>query len=304
MGRFLRETIESVLQQNFKDYEHIVVDCQSTDDTVKILKEYKHIRWISEPDRHADEGFYKALEISRGDYIVFCCISDGYLDRDWFGKCVEILDNDIEVSLVYGLTQNMSEDGTLGKIRRPNFSNHPPQQKFDFFPFWLGTFMESHESTYCVRADVFKKCFPKYEPTGCFLQNHAVFSFYYNFYTNGYLPYFLPTAATYTRDHYDSNSTKLGRFNIAMRGQYHTAVIRYASEVLFERRKHVFRDGKSNVMKTIEPHELKSYRQKVLDYRINRDFYLGKKRRCGFHYWIRKLKILVGYCLCGKRIYN
>lgn len=62
-GCFLRQTIESILQQSFTDYEHVVVDGVSTDKTLEILKEYKHIRWISEPDEGADDGFYKAMKM-------------------------------------------------------------------------------------------------------------------------------------------------------------------------------------------------------------------------------------------------
>lgn len=302
--RFLRQTIESILHQTFADYEHVIVDSASTDDTIEILKEYEHIRWISEPDRHADEGFYKALEMTRGEYIIFCCVSDGYLDQNWFQKCVEILDKDPEISLVYGVVQSMSEDGTLGRVPRCNLLNQPPPQKMDFFPFWLGTFCLCPESTICVRANVFKECFLKYEPTGYFLQNHALFSFNYNFNTKGYLTYFLPVVASYGRYHYDSNSVRLDKLNTIMRRQYQTAAIRYGNEVLSGRRKHAFRDGDSNVIKVIEPHELKLYLYKVLDYRIDRKFYFGQKKRNGLRYWKRKLKILIGYFLCQHRIYD
>jgi len=303
-ARFLRQTIESVLQQSFTDYEQVVVDGASTDNTIEILKEYKHIRWISEPDRDADEGFYKALEMSHGEYIMLCCVSDGYLDRNWFSKCVEILDNNPEVSLVYGLAQSIMEDGTTGKIVCSHFLDNPPPQKMGFFPFWLGTFCLCPENTFCVRANVFKECFPKYEPTGSFLQNNALLSFNYNFNTKGYLPHFCPEVAGYGRYHHDSNSIRLVKFNRIMKKQYQAAVVRYGNEVLSREREHVFRDGKSNVIKTIEPYELKTYRQKVLDYRINRKFYLGKRRTNSISYWSRKSKILIGYSLCGRRIYS
>ena len=303
-ARFLRQTIESVLQQNFTDYEHVMVDSASTDNTIEILKEYEHIRWISEPDGHADEGFYKALEMTRGEYIMLCCISDGYLDRDWFGKCVEILDNNVDVSLVYGLSQIMMEDGTLGKIVSSNYISQPPPQKMDYFPFWLGTFSLCPESTFCVRAEVFKKCFPKYETSGYFLQNHALLSFNYSLNVNGYLPYFLPVVASYGRYHHDSGTVKLVSLNRPMRKQYQAAIVQYGNDVLSGKRKHVFRDGNSSVIKTIEPNELKSYRKKVLDFRINRKAYLGKNRKVSLNYELRKLKILMGYFLCGHRIYN
>jgi glycosyltransferase involved in cell wall biosynthesis len=58
----LHDTIESVIRQSYKDYEHIVVDGKSKDNTVDILKEYeetngKRLRWISESDR----GIYDAI---------------------------------------------------------------------------------------------------------------------------------------------------------------------------------------------------------------------------------------------------
>ncbi|NQT03967.1 MAG: glycosyltransferase [Planctomycetes bacterium] len=292
-GRFLRQTIESILEQTFTDYEHVFVDGASTDNTLKILEEYKHIRWISEPDRHPDEGFYKAMMMSRGEYIMFCCVSDGYLDRDWFGKCVEVLDNDPEVSLVYGLPQCMTEDGTSGKIAYSNFLNHPPPQKMDHFPFWLGTFSLCPESTFCVRADMFKECFPKYEPTGFFLQNNALLSFGYNFSTKGYLPYFLPEVASFGRYHHDSSSVKFNKENKIMKKQYQSATIQYGNEVLAGRRKHVFRDVKSNAIKTIEPEELKLCRKKVLDYRINRKAYLGRRSPNPLSYQVKKFKLLM-----------
>lgn len=292
-GRFLRETVESVLQQTFTDYEHVVVDGVSTDNTIQILEQYKHIRWISEPDRHADEGWYKALMMARGEYIMISSVSDKYLDRNWFQKCVEVLDNDPEVSLVYGLAQCMSEDGTLGKIVCSNFFNHPPPQKMGFFPFWLGTFSLCPESTFCVRADVFKRCFPKYETSGYFLQNHALLSFNYNFNVNGYLPYYLPVVASCGRYHHDSNNVRLAKGNRIMKRQYKAATTQYGNKVLSGKRRHVFRDGESNVVKAIELNELEFYRQKVLDYRINRKVYLGRESSCSLRHQIRKYKILI-----------
>jgi glycosyltransferase involved in cell wall biosynthesis len=296
-ARFLRETIESILQQNFTDYEHIVADSASTDNTLKILEEYEHIRWVSEPDASADEGFYKAMMMARGEYIMFCCVSDGYVDKDWFGKCVEVLDNNPDVSLVWGMPQNIKEDGTPGKVVFSNYSKIPPPQKSEFFPLWLATFFVLPENTFCVRAEVYKKCFPKFEPSGCFLQNHALFSFNYNFNVNGYLPYFLPVVASFGRSHHDSISRKLVELNRTMKKQYFAAVDQYRNTLLSGKIRHYFRDGNSNIIGSVDSDELKSYRKKILHYQLNSRAYLGKKKKIGLSPQIKKLRILINYYL-------
>lgn len=306
-GRFLRQTLDSIAQQSFTDYEVVIADSVSTDDTLDILKEYErrgdNIRWISEPDRHADEGWYKAAAMSRGQYIMFSSVSDGYLDRDWFAKCAQVLDNDPEISMVYGHGKAISEDGVPIESPRQNLAKCPPPSKEEFFPFWLGTFSLCLELTWCVRADVFRECFPKFEASGYFLQNHAVFSFNYNFNVNGYLSLFIPTMASFGRAHHDSNSVNIRDFNGRMKRQYRSAVTKHANELFAGGRKHVFRDGQSNVIRELGSDELDSCRKKVLHYRINRRFYKCHKSHGFMRYWRRKMRILALYFLSGKRIY-
>lgn len=301
-GRFLRETIASIQGQTFTDYEHVFVDSVSTDHTLEILQEYDHIRWVSEPDRHADEGFYKAAAMSRGDFIMFCCVSDRYADPDWFGRCVEILDNDPEISMVYGIPQCMDEDGNLGRIASSDFMKHSPPQKMDFLPFWLGTFTLCPEITFCVRSDVFRTCFPEYDTTDSFKQNHALMAFNYYFHTKGYLPFFLPVVASYGRFHHDSNSQRLLKGNNLAKEQYLAAVIDYGQNLLSGKQRHVFRDGQSQVIREIEAHELRALRRKVLDCRINRNAYLGKRDTGKLRYGIRKSKILLNSFLFQRHV--
>ena len=58
----LKNCIESVFRQKNKNYEYIIVDGASNDNTIDILKEYEpkfegRMRWISEPDK----GLYDAI---------------------------------------------------------------------------------------------------------------------------------------------------------------------------------------------------------------------------------------------------
>lgn len=80
-SQFLSKNIESVLKQNFKNFEHYVIDDGSTDNTEKIIKKYKHIKYIKLNKNYGQPGamFYsKVLKKIDGDYIMLLD-SDDYL---------------------------------------------------------------------------------------------------------------------------------------------------------------------------------------------------------------------------------
>ena len=57
----VRDTIESVLRQEYTDYEYLIIDGSSKDNTVDIIKEYEpkfsgRMRWISEKDKGMYDG--------------------------------------------------------------------------------------------------------------------------------------------------------------------------------------------------------------------------------------------------------
>ncbi len=116
-SRFIRETVESVIAQTYPWWELIVMDGASTDNTVDIVKEYaakyKNITLRSEADKGQWHALDKALSLAKGEYILLLCGQDGYLRRDWFVRCIETFREQPEVSLVWGIPFNMSEDGKL-----------------------------------------------------------------------------------------------------------------------------------------------------------------------------------------------
>ena len=67
--RTIRETIESVKQQEYPHLEHIVMDGGSKDGTVELLKEYPHLRWVSEKDEGHYHAMNKGIEAATGDVI-------------------------------------------------------------------------------------------------------------------------------------------------------------------------------------------------------------------------------------------
>ncbi|SEA26004.1 Glycosyltransferase, GT2 family [Flavobacterium gillisiae] len=70
-GQFIRDNIESVLSQNYDNFEHIIIDGGSTDNTVSILKEYPHLNWVSEKDKGQSDGLNKGFKKATGDIIAW-----------------------------------------------------------------------------------------------------------------------------------------------------------------------------------------------------------------------------------------
>jgi glycosyltransferase involved in cell wall biosynthesis len=79
-GAFLRETIESVLEQQYPDLEYWVIDGGSTDGTPEILKGYgTRINWISEKDEGQAQALNKGLTKISTDIVAFINSDDVYL---------------------------------------------------------------------------------------------------------------------------------------------------------------------------------------------------------------------------------
>jgi glycosyltransferase involved in cell wall biosynthesis len=72
----IRDTIASVLRQDFPDVEHIVVDGGSTDGTVQIIKEYPHLHWTSAKDEGHYDAMNKGIARATGDLIVILNADD------------------------------------------------------------------------------------------------------------------------------------------------------------------------------------------------------------------------------------
>lgn len=80
----IKTTIESVLQQKYKDYEYIIVDGASKDSTMDVVKSYEtkfegRLRYISEPDKGIYDAFNKGVKMSGGKYV-WIVNSDDYIE--------------------------------------------------------------------------------------------------------------------------------------------------------------------------------------------------------------------------------
>lgn len=150
LGKFLEDTILSVQNQSFKDLEHIVIDGGSTDNSVEILKKYPHVKWISEPDKGVPDAIRKGLKMASGQYIAQCAVSDMYADPKWLQEAVRWLDDGVD--LVYGYSQQVTEDGKLGNITKIPF-----REDMNFF--WLASYLNFPEGSLMASKKIWDECY-------------------------------------------------------------------------------------------------------------------------------------------------
>jgi glycosyltransferase involved in cell wall biosynthesis len=76
----IEKTIRSVLSQSYRSIEYIIIDGNSSDKTVEIIKRFESRinRWISEPDMGISDAFNKGFKYSTGDYITYLNSGDWY----------------------------------------------------------------------------------------------------------------------------------------------------------------------------------------------------------------------------------
>ncbi|MDH4238787.1 MAG: glycosyltransferase [Phycisphaerae bacterium] len=127
----IEATIKSVLNQDYKNIEYIVVDGGSTDSTLDIIKRYKNsiARVISEPDNGIYDAMNKGINLSTGDIIAILNSDDVYTDQTIVGQIVEFMQsNSLDAAygdLVY-IDQNNADRVTrfwkAGKYKKGAFS--------------------------------------------------------------------------------------------------------------------------------------------------------------------------------------
>ena len=112
------KTAKSLLEQDFRDFEWIVVDGGSTDGTVEIARELTDPSrdiLVSEPDEGVYDAMNKGLRRARGAVVQFLNANDWFADENVLSKVSAAFDED--VGAVYGDTLLLLHDGRL--LSRP-----------------------------------------------------------------------------------------------------------------------------------------------------------------------------------------
>ncbi|WP_321437515.1 glycosyltransferase family 2 protein [uncultured Bacteroides sp.] len=100
----LERTIESVISQNFSDYEYLIIDGGSNDGSVDIIKKFSNqiSYWVSEPDNGIYNAMNKGIQKARGEYLNFMNSGDVFYNFDTLKSIVKIgMNSDIVLGDTY-----------------------------------------------------------------------------------------------------------------------------------------------------------------------------------------------------------
>jgi glycosyltransferase involved in cell wall biosynthesis len=113
--RFIRQAIDSLLAQTFTDFELIISDNASTDQTERICQEYvaadPRVRYLCQPTNVGPANNYnQCFELSRGEYFRWHA-HDDVCEPDHLARCVEALDREAGAVLAFPATTIIDEAG-------------------------------------------------------------------------------------------------------------------------------------------------------------------------------------------------
>ncbi|MBW4578157.1 MAG: glycosyltransferase [Tildeniella nuda ZEHNDER 1965/U140] len=137
--RFIAACIEAVVEQHCADLEHIIIDGNSADRTVQIIRQYAdrypHIRWRSEPDRGQSDAMNKGIAMARGTVMGVLNVDDAY-EPNVLNKVVDRFQTLPEPTLLVGNCNIWDDAGRLVEVNKPS--------KLELFDLVMGVNMHPY----------------------------------------------------------------------------------------------------------------------------------------------------------------
>lgn len=238
-------TMETVLNQSYRNFEYLIIDGASTDNTLSIARQYpdERIRLLSEPDKGIYDAMNKAIAMAKGDWLYFMNAGDTFHDaqvlEDFFSKALPA-----ETDLLYGqvLLKN-HPSGVETVVQEP--------VQFSSFFFKVGL---CHQAVF-THASLFKKLGP-YQTE---YSSAADQEWFIRYFKGGDHSLFIPRIVA----DYDSIGASYKKRISGIREYNHFAAIHFPWHIVWLRRlRHPFLILKVKLLRLLEHSALyKAYRQ-------------------------------------------
>lgn len=125
-ARFLPRAIESILDQTFTDFELVIIDNASTDDSVAVIERYSdpRVRLIAHTVNQGGlASFRESCDVARGTYRLHVDADDWIIERDAVQRQVDMMESDDEIVFVFGRMTMYDADGEKSWVSRPHHAD-------------------------------------------------------------------------------------------------------------------------------------------------------------------------------------
>lgn len=121
-GERIKETLDSIINQNFQDYEIIIQDGKSSDNTEEIvqnyIKEHTFIKYFSEKDNGVYDAMNKAVSKAKGEFCIFLGAGDRLHDENVLSHLGQIIKNNDCADVYYGYVMATNDKEVMPLIRK------------------------------------------------------------------------------------------------------------------------------------------------------------------------------------------
>ncbi len=120
-AKFLKKRLDSIFQQIYRDFEVILLDDASTDNSVEVLTDYANHSKVTHfivNEKNSESPFKqwkKGIDLARGEYI-WIAESDDWADKYFLDKAVHHFDKKEDINLVYGKSVIINGKGNIISI--------------------------------------------------------------------------------------------------------------------------------------------------------------------------------------------
>lgn len=119
----ISSAMESVLNQTYKDIEYVIIDGDSKDNTVNLIKQFEpkfegRMKWVSEPDNGLYDAMNKGIQMATGEVIGLINSDDLFCDNYAIEKVMDIFNKNKKLDSVYADLFYVSQKNTDKIVRR------------------------------------------------------------------------------------------------------------------------------------------------------------------------------------------
>jgi glycosyltransferase involved in cell wall biosynthesis len=141
-GIYIKQSIKTFLSQDYNSFNIYIMDSDSKDNSKEIINSFNsNIIKIFDLDRNVDgpNAVLLGIQNTTSDYIAFMTSTDGYVDNQWFGNAIKLLDSDDNLSYVYSNSLNRDLNENISKVNQPFYSKFEIPSHEYFLPFYMAT---------------------------------------------------------------------------------------------------------------------------------------------------------------------